>query len=151
MTKEELAAYAKVLKACEPQVIKLAQAAVKQDHWMVPTADKINLPYPEYAQALINGWLETDQFNIRWRSRINELVVRELDNSEIFNGQDGEIRISLSCELVDTFWQVWVDGQKRLNAGKSTSRRKRGPRHERHDQETNQRRGPAKNFFAALA
>jgi hypothetical protein len=112
MTPEERKEYDALLRRCEPQIVKLAQDAVKNDGWIVPTTDKINKSYDEYELAEIEGWSETDAFNIRWRSRINELVIRELDECKVLTVDDGEIRIELAGELVDTFWEEWAAGHK---------------------------------------
>jgi hypothetical protein len=111
VTKKQRAEYDRILKTCTPEVEKLAAEAVKKESWMVPTQDAINLPYADYEQSEIDGWRQTDQYGIRWRYRIAEAVVRELDAGDILTGE-GRMRISLIGELEDVFWDAWAAGHK---------------------------------------
>jgi hypothetical protein len=116
MTPEQRKVYNAVLADLNHKVAVLAEAAVVTDGWMVPTTDKINLPYDQYEQAEIEGWQETDQYNIRWQSRINEIIVLALDTNEVLGEANanahGELRFGLMAELRDVFWEEWCASHK---------------------------------------
>ena len=113
MTNEQRKALHGLISRLEPQVRKLAEQVVKQDGWMVPTQDKVALPYDEYAQAEISGWSQTDQYGIRWRQQIVDMVQDAFAESELLSGVPAlEIALAVVEELEPVFWEAWVNGHK---------------------------------------